>query len=162
VLILLTGDTHVPDRAQEVAPELLNEAARADLVIHTGDFNSPEIHAKFLEVSDSLCAVRGNRDRGSFTDELPEELEFELGGLQIIVLHGHSFGRPRPSRLARHYGTTADIIVYGHLHRPLVVPFSGCTVINPGAPVEPRCSPASYMLGELRDGQFDVQTVYMK
>ncbi len=160
--ILITGDTHIPDRAAEVPPDLLDEAAAADAVIHTGDFNSPEVYEQFAEVARSFFAVRGNRDRGILTDQLAREMHFQLADLHFALLHGDSFGRPRPSRLARHYCNSADVVVYGHLHRPFVAPFSGCTVINPGTPVEPRGSFPSYMRAHIHAGEISVKTVYMK
>jgi predicted phosphodiesterase len=46
--------------------------------------------------------------------------------------HGHELGRPKPEQLLRAY-PDADVIVYGHTHRQLIVDLAGRVVINPGS-----------------------------
>ena len=45
--------------------------------------------------------------------------------------HGHEVGAPTPQRLVARYD--ADVIVYGHTHRPLITQVEGRWVVNPGA-----------------------------
>jgi putative phosphoesterase len=40
-------------------------------------------------------------------------------------------GSPTPARLAARYD--ADVVIYGHTHRPLVTPLEGRLFVNPGA-----------------------------
>jgi predicted phosphodiesterase len=47
------------------------------------------------------------------------------------VSHGHEVGSPTPDRLLAKY--TADVIVYGHTHKQLIVNVDGRWVVNPGA-----------------------------
>jgi len=55
----------------------------------------------------------------------------EIGGLRVHVSHGHEVGSPTPAKLLARY--TADVIVYGHTHRQLVVQADARWVVNPGA-----------------------------
>ncbi len=160
--IVITGDTHIPQRSEDIPQRILSAIADADLVIHTGDFNSEDAYQIFAQRSKRLHAVRGNRDEGSLEDLLPQHLAFELGGIGVTLLHGHTYGRPRPSRLAREFGPDSDLIIYGHLHRPIIVRFRGCTLINPGSPVEPRGSKASYVTASLGDGRVDARIIYLE
>ena len=45
--------------------------------------------------------------------------------------HGDELGSPTPEALVARYD--ADILIYGHTHRPLVKDFGGTLVMNPGA-----------------------------
>jgi uncharacterized protein len=54
------------------------------------------------------------------------------GGLTIHVSHGHELGRPTPELALARY--TADVIVFGHTHRAVVVrDAAGRIAVNPGA-----------------------------
>ena len=76
--------------------------------------------------------VAGNCDVGSFEAERDF---FEVAGKKIMMLHGHQYGVK--------YGTEkivnmaccagADILLFGHTHRPLHVDVNGLLVINPGS-----------------------------
>ena len=55
-----------------------------------------------------------------------------VGGLTLHVSHGDELGSPRPETLLARY--SADILVYGHTHRPLMVRSEDSRlVVNPGA-----------------------------
>jgi hypothetical protein len=54
-----------------------------------------------------------------------------LGGLRVHVSHGDELGIPTPDNLARRY--SADVIVYGHTHKPLIEMKGGTLIVNPGA-----------------------------
>ncbi len=157
--IVITGDTHVPQRATHIPQCILEAVADADLVIHTGDFNSKAAYEIFANRSKKLYAVRGNRDEGSVEDLLPQNLAFEIEGLRTTLLHGHTYGRPRPSRLVRELGSESDLIIYGHIHRPAVVHFQGCTLINPGSPTDPRGSDPSYISASVNNGTIDAKII---
>jgi predicted phosphodiesterase len=51
--------------------------------------------------------------------------------VRIHVSHGHELGSPTPEKLLSRY--SADVIVYGHTHKQLVVWAEGRLVVNPGA-----------------------------
>jgi predicted phosphodiesterase len=55
----------------------------------------------------------------------------EIAGVRVHVSHGHEVGSPTPAKLLARY--SADVIVYGHTHRQLVVQADGRWVVNPGA-----------------------------
>ena len=63
--------------------------------------------------------------------ELSTELSVEVNGLRVHVSHGHEVGSPTPEKLAERYD--ADVVVYGHTHRPLVTRKDGMLFVNPGA-----------------------------
>jgi putative phosphoesterase len=75
---------------------------------------------------------------------LPQQLEVEVGGQKILVVHGspwppHSdyLGREHPKwRKADELGV--DAVIFGHTHEPMVNSFGSTLVINPGSLGEPR------------------------
>jgi predicted phosphodiesterase len=57
----------------------------------------------------------------------------ELDGLFIAVTHGDQFGSPTPAALHQAF-PDADVIVYGHTHKPLLELLDRTvTVMNPGS-----------------------------
>lgn len=160
-MIVITGDTHIPQHSEEIPAQLLDDIRGAEAVIHTGDFNSRDAFDLIAGLSKKLYAVYGNRDEVEVENILSDVLEFEINGLKMVLIHGHTLGRPRPSRVAREYGVDADFAVYGHLHHPFVVDFGGCTVLNPGSPIEPRGSRPSYIRASTTTGIMKAEIVYL-
>jgi putative phosphoesterase len=123
VLVGLIADTHGLIRA-----EALRALVGVDLILHAGDVGKPQVlHA--LEMIAPVRAVRGNTDPIAL--HLPDSVDVELEGVRIHVSHGHEVGSPTPERLAARY--RADVIVYGHTHRPLTKQVGDVLVVNPGA-----------------------------
>lgn len=81
--------------------------------------------------------VAGNND---FFSELPGELTFKIGALQVWVTHGHhyyvSMGTEFIIEEARARGV--DVVMYGHTHRPSIEYRAGIVVLNPGSLSYPR------------------------
>jgi putative phosphoesterase len=76
-------------------------------------------------------AVYGNTDSPG-EPGLEAALRFDIEGRSIHVSHGHELsGGPTAEKLLARY--TADIIVYGHTHKPLVERAGTRLVVNPGA-----------------------------
>ena len=87
-----------------------------DMLIHLGDVEGDEDYIP--AVADCpVHMVRGNND---FFSDLPGEEEFMVEGYHIFTTHGHgyyvSMGETRLKQEAR--GRGADIVMYGHTHRP--------------------------------------------
>ena len=87
-------------------------------------------------------------------------MDLVLGGLRICVTHGHELGSPRPENLASRYD--ADVIVYGHTHRPLVEMRGARLIVNPGA-AGPRRFNLQPSVGLLRidDGRASAEIVHL-
>lgn len=122
-LIGLISDTHGLVRGS-----VFTALQGADLILHAGDVGDgvlPELRAIA-----PVRAVCGNTDPLG-DPELPESQEMTIGGVRIHVSHGHELGAPTPPKLLATYD--ADVIVYGHTHKQLVVQAEGRWVVNPGA-----------------------------
>ena len=120
----LISDTHGMMR-----PDVFTALAGVDLILHAGDVGGDDVLDELALIA-PVHAVRGNTDPPG-DPRLSEAIEMEIGGLRVHVSHGHEVGSPTPAKLLARY--TADVIVYGHTHRQLVVQAQNRWVINPGA-----------------------------
>lgn len=121
----LISDTHGLLR-----PEVFDALAGVSRIFHAGDVGPPDILVELATIA-PVQAVWGNTDAPGRPD-LVERIEETIGGLRIVVTHGHELGSPKPPQLVSRY-MNADIIVYGHTHQQLVVQAARRTVVNPGA-----------------------------
>jgi putative phosphoesterase len=99
------------------------------LILHAGDVGGSGILDE-LRLIAPVRAVCGNTDPTG-DPELASEIVMNLEGISVHVSHGHEVGSPTPERLAGRYD--ADVVVYGHTHRPLVTKLDGRLFVNPGA-----------------------------
>jgi uncharacterized protein len=120
----LVSDTHGLLR-----PELHQALAGVDLILHAGDVGGDDILIELEQIA-PVHAVYGNTDPPGHP-QLAASLEETVGGVRVHVSHGHEIGAPTPDKLLAVYD--ADVIVYGHTHKPLVVNVDGRWVVNPGA-----------------------------
>jgi putative phosphoesterase len=151
VLVGLISDTHGLLR-----PEVFDALAGVDLILHAGDVGDGVLIE--LQSIAPVYAVYGNTDAPG--GSLAAAHEFEMGGLSIHLSHGHELGSPTPDRLLAMY--KADVIVYGHTHKPLVERAGRRLVVNPGAAGPRRfdLKPSVAKL-EIGDGRADVNIVWL-
>jgi len=97
-------------------------------ILHAGDVGSRDVLVE-LECIAPVEAVRGNVD--AFDLRLAATLIRDIDGVSILVTHGNEVGSPTPEKLAARYD--ADLIVFGHTHRPIVRRVGNTLVVNPGA-----------------------------
>jgi len=112
-----------------VRPDVHSALAGVQLILHAGDVGDDEILDE-LELIAPVHAVYGNTDAPGRRRLVPS-IDVSIGGLSIHVSHGHEVGSPTPAKLLARY--SADVVVYGHTHRPLVARAAGRLVLNPGA-----------------------------
>jgi uncharacterized protein len=119
----LISDTH-----GRVRPEVFEVFEHVDLILHAGDVGGPGVLVELAAIA-PVQAVAGNVD--PLDGRLPATLDIELEGVRVHVSHGHQVGAPTPLRMAAQ--SEADIIVFGHTHKPLVQRVGKSLVVNPGA-----------------------------
>jgi putative phosphoesterase len=128
----VVADTHIPDRVDQLHPELLSclKREQVQLILHAGDICTPEV-LKGLETVAPVVAVRGNRD-WVFVGRLPLVRNLELGGVPVTLMHGHgglySYIKTKIRFLLHGYTfkllmpvlkqavPQARVIVFGHSH----------------------------------------------
>ena len=100
-----------------------------ELILHSGDVGGSDILDE-LRLIAPVQAVFGNTDPRDEPD-MTEELVVAIDGIRVHVSHGHEVGSPTPAKLAERYD--ADVVVFGHTHRPLVSRVGKQLFVNPGA-----------------------------
>lgn len=121
----LISDTH-----GKLRPEVFDRLASAHMILHAGDIGSPAIITE-LETIAPVRAVHGNTDDFEVRALYGDLIDTEIEGTRIVVTHGHMFGAPTPSGLRAKF-PHADVIVYGHTHKPLLEQ-GRPLIVNPGA-----------------------------
>jgi putative phosphoesterase len=112
-------------------PEVFDAFAQVDHILHAGDIGSLELLAE-LEALAPVTAVYGNTDGFEIRQRVPGVARVELDGFDIVVTHGDQLGSPTPEKLNAAF-PEAQILVYGHTHRPLLTIVDVVvTVMNPG------------------------------
>jgi len=131
--ILIVSDTH---RQNDNYFKAMEKEKPCDMVIHCGDIEGSE-YAISEAAGCRVEMVMGNND---FFSNLPRVREFKVGSHTFFVTHGHDFyvsmGNEILKSEARSRG--ADVLLYGHTHRPVIEKEAGLTVINPGSLTYPR------------------------
>jgi hypothetical protein len=160
VSLVLTSDTHVPQRARDLPHSLWAAIGAADVVVHAGDWVDAALLDLFEARSRRLIGVYGNNDHGPLRERLPEVARAEIEGVRIAVVHETGDKSGREDRCAVRFPDT-DVLVFGHSHIPWdTTARSGLRLLNPGSPTDRRRLPhgtyvtATAADGELRDVVF--------
>jgi phosphoesterase, MJ0936 family len=147
----LISDTH-----GLIRPGVHDALTGVELILHAGDVGGSAILDE-LRLIAPVKAVFGNTDPPG-EPGLVEEIVLEVGGLRVHASHGHEVGSPTPAKLAVRYD--ADVVVYGHTHRPLVTRHDGRLFVNPGA-AGPKRFDISPTVGKLiiANGKAEVEII---
>lgn len=107
-------------------PEAVAALKGSNLLLHAGDVGSPEILDRLREIA-PVVAVRGNVDRGEWSDELPPIEVVDVGGYLVYMLHdlGDLDLDPAAAGFAA--------VVAGHSHRARIERRRGVLYLNPGS-----------------------------
>lgn len=124
MVIGLISDTH-----GLVRPEVFSALAGVELILHAGDVGGASVLDELRGIA-PVYAVYGNTDAPGERG-LNARHELDIRGVSIHVSHGHEVGSPTAEKLLARY--TADVIVFGHTHKPLIERSGTRLVVNPGA-----------------------------
>lgn len=157
--VMIISDTHGRHEAFDKA---LEQAGDIDMLLHLGDVEGGEEYIEAV-AGCPVCMVAGNNDFFSF---LKKEREFTLAGKKIFMTHGHNYYVSVGTEEIRRVGLArgADIVMFGHTHRPYFEQDDKITILNPGSLSYPRQPgrQGSYMIMEIKsDGQVDFETYYL-
>ncbi|MBN2046301.1 MAG: YfcE family phosphodiesterase [Anaerolineaceae bacterium] len=149
IVLVIVADTHIPDRCHHLPEHLLSDLkdCHPDLILHAGDITTLKVIQQFEEVA-PVVMVRGNRDF-VFFPHVPRKKDLYFHDVQITLLHGHANLRRYLINKVRYLlfrfnldwflsdileeGKDADVIIFGHTHRPLNTTLDGQLLFNPGS-----------------------------
>ncbi|MFQ5994062.1 MAG: metallophosphoesterase family protein [Acidiferrobacterales bacterium] len=133
----IVSDTH-----GRVDLRIVDVIARCEYAVHAGDIGNAGVLRQLRPRHGPLLAIRGNNDTSQKWPDrqrhtlqgLPDQLEIELPGGCLVVVHGHRTGpvRNRHASLREHF-PQVHAIVYGHSHRLVCDQSRLPWVLNPGA-----------------------------
>jgi putative phosphoesterase len=149
-MLTVVADTHGTDD-HRLSGRTLEAVREATFVVHAGDFYTEAVLDAFLAENGSLGGVVGNNDRPAVRDRLPEQRVVQSEGMRLVVVHGHEHSETALSLLGRQ--EAADLVVFGHSHRPGIHESGDTTLLNPGSHAQPRrYRPAHAELERADDG----------
>ena len=131
--ILIVSDTH---RSNQNYFRVLELHKPVDMVIHCGDASGSE-YAITQAADCPVEIVLGNND---YFSSLPRELDLKIGKYSVWVTHGHNYYVTLDSEMLKTEARVrgADIVFYGHTHKPVIDYSGGIIAVNPGSLSYPR------------------------
>ncbi len=124
--VLVFADSH---GQRQIMAEIAGQE-QPSLILHLGDH---EADCRDTFGSVRVVKVRGNCDYGSGEET---SRRFDLGEAKIFMTHGHlyrvKFELDTLTKVALSEG--ANVILFGHTHRPYLQKYSDYTIMNPGTP----------------------------
>lgn len=157
--ILIVSDTHGYDGNMWRA---IHKEEPVDMFIHCGDIeHRPDELKDYFDCP--VYVVKGNND---YMLRLPEVERFEIEGRRVILTHGHHLNIYRNQDAMFYYGmeNQADIVIFGHIHIPVIEEHNGITIINPGSislPRQPGSEPTYIVMTVDEDGEPEYSIRYM-
>ena len=143
--VLVVSDSHGEVGNMLLAAELV----RPQLLIHLGDGWRDVQRLRRLLPELPCEQVPGNCD---YRVHEPAERILELEGKRVYLCHGHTQGVKTDLamvlRTAMERG--AEVLLFGHTHKPFVDIRSGVVMLNPGsisAPLRPTCGTLTFENG---------------
>ncbi len=121
------SDTHRNLPATALAIEKMGHV---EAIVHLGDFCSDaDDIAAFTDVP--VYAVDGNCD---YEGPGLDERLLRFGGVLMLAVHGHRYevGQGYGRLLERAHSMGADVVLYGHTHRPACLWVEDVLFFNPG------------------------------
>lgn len=157
--VLIVSDTH---RKNENFFRVMEKVKKVDLVIHCGDAEGAE-YGISEAAGCPLQIVLGNND---FFSDLPRELEFMVGRYRVWLLHGHNYYVSMENEMIKKEAIErgADIVMYGHTHKPVVQREDHIIALNPGSLTYPRQEgkKPSYIVMEIdQEGEADFNICFL-
>ena len=133
--VLVFSDSH--GRVSPMADAV--ELYRPDVAFHLGDMIRDGENLRLACPDLRLYQVPGNCD---WSSQGVNEATIELEGKKIFYLHGHTrgvmTGIGQAVSAARAEG--AQLLLFGHTHRPVKMEYDDLLAINPGAAEDNRCA----------------------
>ncbi|MCR4739713.1 MAG: metallophosphoesterase [Lachnospiraceae bacterium] len=155
--IVIVSDTH---RQNELLYRLLELLKPIDMLIHCGDIEGDN-EGMIRRAECPVHMVAGNNDYGNMYPSLDV---FEIEGHRVLLTHGHRYSIYRTLDPLYYLAleNQAEIVMFGHLHVPVMEKKYGITILNPGSLTYPRQANRlpSYIMMTVKDNgsvEYDIR-----
>lgn len=117
--IAVLSDTHGLLR-----PEVRKQLATAQVILHAGDLDRPDIVDELRDIGKDLYMVQGNND-WEWAISIPNHRTVTIDGVTFYIVHDK---RDVPSTLSG-----VNVVIYGHSHKFAQEEKNGVLWLNPGS-----------------------------
>jgi putative phosphoesterase len=139
----VVSDTHFP-RFGRALPRALERGLRragVTLILHLGDMTDL-LAVPLFEAIAPFDAVAGNNDGAAIRERFGRRKIVRVEDVRIGMIHGDGRRGTTKSRALDAFDEDeADVVLFGHSHRPLVAREGRLLVANPGSPTDKRMNP---------------------
>lgn len=137
----LLSDTHIPEAARALPPQVAEVFRGVDLILHGGDIYIPSVLDELERIAPVLAA-RGDDDYGDAVKDRRVKWKhvLNLEGHILWLIHEMPYARmTTPWRRGNSSGkgedgSVPDIVVFGHDHCTIMQRRDSVLFINPGSP----------------------------
>jgi uncharacterized protein len=131
--IAVIADTHVK-RLDDLPSPVMDYLNRVDLVIHLGDFTSPQLLDELKKLG-NFFGIWGNHDRLPEMRRRLKRMEvLEIDGKRVGLFHGFFYPVGAQRRMIAWFKKyRIDILLYGHSHTVTNKIIDGVFLFNPGS-----------------------------
>ena len=138
MLLGVISDTHLSHLTNDFKDLVKDRLLHCDMVVHAGDFTSPEVYCYLHEVtSGNLIAVCGNLDPPELQKLLPQKTVFEKMGIKFGLMHGWGSPHDLEEKIgAQFIHDGVRWIIYGHSHNGANHKRGEILFFNPGSPTD--------------------------
>ncbi|MEE8350039.1 MAG: metallophosphoesterase family protein [Acidobacteriota bacterium] len=147
MLVGVISDTHGLLR-----PQVFDLFQGVDAIIHAGDIGDQDILTDLRTLA-PVQAVCGNTDGFPLTEQSPPQKSFQLEDVRVFLTH--IGGTPQQMRSLYPEIQDADLVIFGHSHRPLQTQDGSTLFFNPGSAGPVRMS-LPVTLGKIRIEQSSI------
>lgn len=140
-MIAVLADTHSQEGTR-LRGQAADAVGSADVVLHAGDFVREPVLDAFDSTANHLYAVYGNVDEEPIRARLPRAQTITIEGFRIAMVHTVEGGSTGLEMFGRE--SEADLVVFGHSHRPGYRWTGEVGLLNPGSHAEPRGNRPGY------------------
>lgn len=134
-MLVVVSDTHGRE-SDRLGGRTRSAVENAEVVVHAGDFVTETVLESFLDRAETFRGVCGNSDDPAVRSRLPGARTVEYAGVRFAATHTSRGGPTALSLFGRE--RAADVVVFGHTHRPTISFEGPIPLLNPGSHAEPR------------------------
>lgn len=151
LLIGLISDTHIATADEKLPVQVKSAFDGVDLILHAGDIWVPSVLDQLEEIAPVKAAWGDDdieADLGGDERMMGERTLF-LAGRTLWLSHikpPYGMIVPRENRFASRYiaekvADPPDVVVFGHIHTPVIENYKGVLLVNPGSATWPEYLP---------------------
>jgi hypothetical protein len=147
------SDTHIANKSEHIPGIILDVFKQMDMVMHAGDMVDLRVIEELKSVCPKVVAVAGNMDLEAVKKKYPVKELLEISGHRIGLMHGGGSPLKLVELLKEAFkNDNADIIVFGHSHKPMNEFIDGVLFFNPGSATDFTAEYNSYGIIEINEG----------